>query len=230
MAYSDQEINLKAIFASLVTALEVSDPYTAGHSDRVGAMAVALAYDLGLSMREIEILQDAGTLHDVGKIGVPKEVLNKPGKLTPEEFELIKQHPVLGYNILAPLGLTELLEITRWHHERLDGKGYPDGIDEYPMLVRITQLADVWDALTSDRPYRAGMKPAKARSLMSNPAEFGFDPGLTEAFLRMTRFLAPDDDCEEDELEKVFEEIKQIDLSGLEPIGEPEEQAPAPAE
>lgn len=220
MAYSDQAVNLKAIFASLVTALEVSDPYTAGHSDRVGAMAVALGIELGLDQREIEILQDAGTLHDVGKIGVPKEVLNKPGRLTPEEFEYIKQHPVLGYNILAPLGLPELLEITRWHHERLDGKGYPDGISEYPLLVRITQLADVWDALTSDRPYRAGMRPAKARQLMSNPAEFGFDPGLTEAFLRLTRFLAPDDDCEDDEIEKVFAEIQDIDMSDLDAIGE----------
>lgn len=218
MAYSDQQVNLKAIFESLVTAVEVSDPYTAGHSDRVGAMAVALGLELGLSQREIEILQDAGTLHDVGKIGVPKEVLNKPGKLTPEEFEYIKQHPVLGYNILAPLGLTELLEITRWHHERLDGKGYPDGITDYPLLVRITQLADVWDALTSDRPYRSGMRPSKARALMSDPAEFGFDPTLTESFLRLTRFLAPDDDCEEDEMERVMQEISTIDMSDLETL------------
>lgn len=228
MAYSDQQVNLKAIFASLVTAVEVSDPYTAGHSDRVGAMAVALGLELGLDQREIEILQDAGMLHDVGKIGVPKEVLNKPGKLTLEEFEYIKQHPVLGYNILEPLGLTELLEITRWHHERLDGKGYPDGKTDYPLLVRITQLADVWDALTSDRPYRAGMKPAKARALMSDPAEFGFDPGLTEAFMRLTRFLAPDDDCVEDEIEKVFDEIKELDLSGLEALEDrPAFDAPA---
>jgi putative two-component system response regulator len=216
MAYSDQQVNLKAIFASLVTAVEVADPYTAGHSDRVGAMAVALGLELGLSQREIEILQDAGTLHDVGKIGVPKEVLNKPDRLTPEEFEFIKQHPVLGYNILAPLGQQELLEITRWHHERLDGKGYPDGITEYPLLVRITQLADVWDALTSDRPYRTGMRPAKARSLMSDPAEFGFDPGLTETFMRLTRFLAPDEDCEDDEIGRVMKEISELDLSGLE--------------
>jgi HD-GYP domain-containing protein (c-di-GMP phosphodiesterase class II) len=183
-------------------------------------MAVALGIDLGLPNREIEILSDAGTLHDIGKIGVPKEVLNKPGKLTPEEFEQIKQHPVLGCTILEPLGLKELLEITRWHHERLDGKGYPDGISDYPLLVRITQLADVWDALTSDRPYRAGMRPAKARALMSNPAEFGFDPGLTESFLRLTRFMQPDEDCVEDEVEKVFEEIKEIDLSGLEAMDE----------
>jgi HD-GYP domain-containing protein (c-di-GMP phosphodiesterase class II) len=214
VAFSDQAVNLKAIFASLVAALEISDPYTRGHSDRVGAMAVALGFELGLSDREIEILQDAGNLHDIGKIGVPKEVLNKPGKLTPEEFEQIKQHPLLGYTILKPLELTEVLEITRWHHERLDGKGYPDGITDYPLLVRITQLADVWDALTSDRPYRAGMPWEKARDLMSNPAEFGFDPALTETFIRLTKSLDPD--YLEDDLGQVLEEIKEIDLSGLE--------------
>jgi HD-GYP domain-containing protein (c-di-GMP phosphodiesterase class II) len=224
MAYQDQQVNLKAIFASLVAALEVSDPYTAGHSDRVGAMAVALGIDLGLEAREIEILQDAGTLHDIGKIGINKDVLNKPGKLTPEEFEQIKQHPVLGCTILEPLGLKELLEITRWHHERLDGKGYPDGISDYPLLVRIIQLADVWDALTSDRPYRAGMRPAKARELMSNPEEFGFDPGLSQSFLRLTRFMAPDTDCEPDEVDKLMDEIKDLDVSELEAISAADEQ------
>jgi HD-GYP domain-containing protein (c-di-GMP phosphodiesterase class II) len=216
VAFSDQTINLKAIFASLVTALEVSDPYTAGHSDRVGTMAVAMGLELKLSDREIEILSDAGTLHDIGKIGVPKEVLNKPGKLTPEEFEYIKQHPVLGFNILKPLGLTEVLEITRWHHERMDGKGYPDGITDYPLLVKITQLADVWDALTSDRPYRAGMPLPKARELMSKADEFGFDPALTETFIRLTKSMDPDYHGEE--IDQVLEEMKQLDLSGLEPL------------
>jgi HD-GYP domain-containing protein (c-di-GMP phosphodiesterase class II) len=225
VAYSDQAVNLKAIFASLVAALEVSDPYTRGHSDRVGTMAVAMGWELGLEIDQIEILQDAGTLHDIGKIGISKEVLNKPGKLTPEEFELIKQHPVLGCTILGPLGLKEVLEITRWHHERLDGKGYPDGITDYPLLVRITQLADVWDALTSDRPYRAGMRPMKARELMGNPAEFGFDPGLTETFLRLTRAIYPDDDCEENELETALAEIEAAHLEKeLEGLEETEEE------
>src|SRR5947207_908260 len=188
-------------------------------------MAVAMGLELKLTDREIEILQDAGTLHDIGKIGIPKEVLNKPGKLTPEEFEQIKAHPVLGYNILLPLKLTEVLEITRWHHERLDGKGYPDGITDYPLLVRITQLSDVWDALTSDRPYRAGMRPMKARALMSDPAEFGFDPGLTEAFIRITRFMAPDDDCVEDELSQAIAEIEAAGLEKeLEGLEEAEEE------
>ena len=218
VAFSDQTVNLKAIFASLVAALEVSDPYTKGHSVRVSTMAAAMGQELGLSIREIEILQDAGELHDIGKIGVPKEVLNKPGKLTPEEFEQIKLHPVLGCTILAPLGLTEVSEITRWHHERMDGKGYPDGISDYPLLVKITQLSDVWDALTSDRPYRAGMPLEKARELMSRPAEFGFDPALTETFIRLTRSM--DMDYHGDEIEQVLAEIKEIDLSGLEPLAD----------
>jgi HD-GYP domain-containing protein (c-di-GMP phosphodiesterase class II) len=193
MAFSDAHIALKAIFRSLIEALEVSDPYTRGHSERVASISVALGLELQLTTRELEILQDAGALHDIGKIGVSKEILNKPGRLTSAEFEEIKKHPIYGYNILRPLDLPEVLDITLKHHERLDGKGYPYGITDYPPLVRVLQIADVWDALTSDRPYRKGMGAAEARKLM-NPDEnqFGFDTDILAKFLDLTEFIFPE--------------------------------------
>lgn len=213
MSYSDAMIHLKAIFTSLIEALEVSDPYTKGHSERVGSLSVALGLELGLSARELEILKDAGALHDIGKIGVSKEVLNKAGPLTANEFEEVKRHVIYGYNILKPLEQTELLDITLLHHERNDGKGYPYGTTDLPLLVRITQIADVWDALTSERPYRAAMPLAKARELMgSDENTFGFDRELLETFLRLTRFIYPDDDCDPQEMSILFGEIAGIQL------------------
>ncbi|MCH7471873.1 HD domain-containing protein, partial [bacterium] len=144
----------------------------------------------------LEILQDAGTLHDIGKIGVSKDILNKPGKLTDEEFAQIKQHVIYGYNILRPLQIPELLDIVLMHHERLDGKGYPYGIKDYPRLVRVLQIADVWDALTSERPYRRAMSHAKARKLMGGAEnQFGFDQGLLAVFLDLTTYIFPDTKC-----------------------------------
>jgi putative two-component system response regulator len=211
MAYEDTTVNLKMIFTSLIEALEVADPYTRGHSDRVGSLAVALALDLGLSTRELEILKDAGALHDIGKIGVSGDILNKPGKLTDTEYEEVKRHPTFGYNILKPLAQQELLDCTLYHHERLDGRGYPTGTSDIPLLARVTQIADVWDALTSQRPYRAAMPHAKARQLMGGGENtFGFDAELLESFMRLTRYIFPDDDCDPHELERIFEEVAQL--------------------
>ena len=213
MALSDEMVNLKAIFTSLMEALEVSDPHTRGHSDRVGTLAVALGIELELSTRELQVLQDASVLHDIGKIGVPKEVLNKPGKLTPEEFAEVKLHVVHGYNILKPLAVPELLDITLYHHERIDGKGYPEGRTDYPLLVRVLQTADVWDALTSDRPYRPAMSYAEARTLMdSRTNNFGFDPAIMETFLRLTRYNFPDVDVDPGEIESQMREINALRL------------------
>jgi len=213
MSFSDAMINLKAIFTSLIEALEISDPYTKGHSERVGSLSVALGLELGLSTRELEILKDAGTLHDIGKIGVSKDVLNKPGSLTSIEFDEVKRHVLYGYNILKPLEQPELLDITLLHHERLDGKGYPYGTTDLPLLVRVAQIADVWDALTSDRPYRSAMPLAKARELMGGKDNtFGFDPGLLETFLRLTRFIFPEDDCDPFEMTNLYSEIAAIKI------------------
>lgn len=213
MAYADAMVNLKAIFTSLIEALEISDAYTRGHSDRVGSLAVALGLELGLTTRELEILKDAGALHDIGKIGVSKEVLNKPGKLTAVEFDEVKQHTVFGYNILKALEQPELLDITLLHHERIDGKGYPYGRRDYPLLVHIMQISDVWDALTSHRPYRQAMPFAKARGLMGDdPKTFGYDTELVQTFLRLTRFIFPDDDCDPDEMLHLLKEIEELKL------------------
>lgn len=216
MALSDEMVNLKAIFTSLMEALEVSDPHTRGHSDRVGSLAAALGIELDLSTRELQILQDASVLHDIGKIGVRKEVLNKPGKLTPEEFDEVKQHVVYGFNILKPLAIPELLDITLSHHERIDGKGYPEGRTDYPLLVRVLQTADVWDALTSDRPYRPAMSYAQARQLMDTKANnFGFDPAIMETFLRLTRYTYPDTDVDPDELKATMHEIRALRIKDV---------------
>ena len=197
MAFSDAQIALRSIFRSLIEALELSDPYTRGHSDRVASISVALGLELQMTTRELEILQDAGALHDIGKIGVSKEILNKPGSLTPEEYAEVKKHPVYGYNILRPLDLPEVLDITLRHHERLDGKGYPDGVTDYPPLVRVVQIADVWDALTSDRPYRKGMSVTAARALMDpDRNEFGFDTDILRKFIGMTEIIFPETDDE----------------------------------
>lgn len=211
MTLTGEKVNLKAIFTSLVTALDLSDNFTRGHSDRVGSLATAIGIELELSTRELQILQDASVLHDIGKIGIRKDVLNKPGALTADEFAEIKQHVIFGHNILKPLDIPELLEITLYHHERTDGKGYPEGRSEYPILVRVLQIADVWDALTSDRPYRQAMSFADARKLMnSQENKFGFDVEILEAFLRLTRFLMPDEDVDPDEVGKSMREIEQL--------------------
>ncbi|MCB1215776.1 MAG: HD-GYP domain-containing protein [bacterium] len=195
MKYAEETIQLKAIFTSLIEALELADPYTRGHSERVGTLSVSLGLELGLSTRELDILQDAGTLHDIGKIGVDSRILHKPGPLTEDEFAEIRKHPVYGYNILKPLCQQELLDITLMHHERMDGKGYPNGITDYPLLVRVLQIADVWDALSSNRPYRKAMPYGRIRRMMdSSENAFGFDPDLLDRFLALTTYIFPDDE------------------------------------
>jgi putative two-component system response regulator len=210
MSFSDETVGLKAALTSLVAALELSDPYTRGHSERVGMLSTAVGLEIGLEPHELEILQDAGALHDIGKIGIRKDLLNKPGRFTPEEFEEMKLHTIFGENILRPLGNQSLLDIALLHHERLDGKGYPHGVSDYPLLVRVLQVADVWDALTSDRPYRTAMPYSQARELMNSQVnQFGFDQAILEALLRLTRVIYPDTDCPSatDEVEQVVEEI-----------------------
>lgn len=195
MKYAEETIQLKAIFTSLIEALELADPYTRGHSERVGTLSVSLGLELGLSTRELDILQDAGTLHDIGKIGVDSRILHKPGPLTDEEFAEIRKHPLYGYNILRPLCQQELLDITLMHHERLDGKGYPSGLTDYPLLVKVLQIADVWDALSSNRPYRTAMPYGRIRRMMdSSENAFGFDPELLDRFLSLTTYIFPDDE------------------------------------
>ena len=175
---------------SLVRAVDAKDPYTHGHSERVTAFALKLAAELDMSRHDREIVQLAGLLHDVGKIGVPESVLNKPGELDDEEFEKMKLHPVHGAEIISNIESANVPEITsavRHHHERWDGSGYPQGLggDESPLIARILGLADAFDAMTSDRPYRKGFSMDRAVGVVRDCAGTQFDPGLAKAFARI---------------------------------------------
>ena len=150
---------------ALATALDARDPYTAGHSDRVSALSVAICKQLNLPPRDVEIVRLGALLHDIGKIGVPDDVLRKPGALTAAEFNIIKQHPVIGARMLRSVPfLVPHIPIVELHHERPDGQGYPKGLrgDEIPLDARIVHVADAYDAMTSARAYRTARPSAEA--------------------------------------------------------------------
>jgi putative nucleotidyltransferase with HDIG domain len=156
--------NLFATLYAFVGVIEARDPYTEQHSNRVTQIAIALCRAMGGSQEEQDILNVAGQLHDIGKIGIRDDILLKPGRLTDEEFRLIKEHPVIGANIVERLGLWDREKnIIRCHHERFDGNGYPDGLagEAIPMLGRILSVADVYDAIASDRAYRKRMEESR---------------------------------------------------------------------
>ena len=175
-----------ATIRALAMAIEAKDPYTRGHSERVAELSVRVAERMGLPEDELRVLRFAGTLHDVGKIGVPGSVLTKPGRLTAEEFEQIRQHPVIGEKMIREAEfLTEARDIVRQHHERPDGTGYPDGLkgDEICLGARIMALADAYDAMTTDRTYRKAMAPEEAIEEMKRVSGSQFDPDYLEVFL-----------------------------------------------
>jgi len=154
------EHSLQTMVQTMVKTVEVKDPYTAGHSERVKQYSVWMGEVLELSRYEQRILSYGAIIHDVGKIGIPDEILTKPASLTPDEFETIKQHTVIGANIVADIDMfRDCVPIVRWHHERMDGSGYPDGLrgDDIPFLARLVAVADVFDAMTSNRSYRSRM-------------------------------------------------------------------------
>lgn len=174
----------------LAAAVDAKDRYTQGHSQRVAHYAVELAQCLGYTEAKLERLFITGTLHDIGKIGVPDSVLHKPGPLTPEERSQMEQHPVLGELILKEVPqLADTLPGVRHHHERWDGKGYPDGLagEAIPFEARILALADTFDAMTSDRPYRRGMSYERALEEIERCAGTQFDPELAPIFVVMMR-------------------------------------------
>ena len=153
----------------LVNALEAKDPYLRGHSARVADLSATLAAEMGLPDDEVEQVRLAGRLHDIGKIGTREDVMNKRGRLTPEEYEHIKQHVIIGSQILAPLDhLGPVIDAVRSHHERWDGTGYPDRRkgEEIPLMGRIVGTAEVWDALSTSRPYQEVMSPDQALERM----------------------------------------------------------------
>ncbi len=174
--------------SALAQAVEAKDPYTLGHSDRVTQFAIAIGEDMGLSREDIAVLRYGATLHDVGKIGIDEAVLNKPGKLTTEEFLHMKEHPEIGENIVRGVDfLQKIRPIIRHHQERYDGLGYPDGLkgDEIPLMVAIVTVADVFDALTSDRPYRKAKTTAEAVAMIKEQSGRQHNPSVVESFLRI---------------------------------------------
>ena len=177
--------NLFATLYAFVKAVEARDLYTRQHSSRVTGLSIVLGKQLGCSKEELDVLNFAGHLHDIGKIGIRDDILLKPGKLTEAEFEKIKDHPVIGANILEQLGLWEReRQIIRSHHERFDGTGYPDGIkqDDIPFLARILSVADVYDAMASDRAYRKKMEDEVILKIINEGKGSQFDPDVVAAF------------------------------------------------
>jgi putative two-component system response regulator len=184
----------EAAFMTLALTIEARDPMTNGHCERLARHAVALGTALGVSETEVQALHRGGYLHDVGKVGIPDAVLLKRGPLTPAEFELMKKHPDIGDSLCAPLqSLRSVRPIIRCHHERLDGSGYPQGLrgDEVPLLAQIVGICDVFDALTSRRPYRPAMSQEDAvRLLLQDAASGKFRRDHVETFLSIARVPA----------------------------------------
>jgi len=186
----------ESAFMTLALTIEARDATTNGHCERLAYHAARLGRTLGLGAEEIEALHRGGYLHDVGKVGIPDAVLLKQGPLTPDEFEVMKRHTLIGDALCAPLqSLRRVRPIVLSHHERLDGSGYPAGLkgDDVPLLAQLVGIVDVYDALTSERPYR-GAYPADhaTRQLTTQASEGKFSARFVEAFLDTMRPMQPD--------------------------------------
>ncbi len=185
--------HLMEMVTSLAGAIDAKDPYTKGHSTSVSRYSEALAHALNLPEPEVERIKIGAMLHDVGKIGIPENVLKKPGKLDDDEWKIMKQHPTIGAEkVLAPNeALRDLIPIVKYHHERLDGKGYPEGLkgNEIPLAARIVSVADAYHALVSDRPYRKGMPIEKACAILKEGAGVQWDADLVRRFISIAPSL-----------------------------------------
>jgi putative two-component system response regulator len=179
------------ILFALAQAVEQRDRHTAGHCERLALISVTLGAALRLSQEELLVLYRGGYLHDIGKVGIPDSILFKPGKLTPGEWEVMRSHPVRGEEICRPLRMLDpVRHVIRSHHERWDGSGYPDGLagTQIPLLARVLQAADIYDALTSPRPYKSALTPRRALSVMVAETERGWrDPEIMQLFFRVHR-------------------------------------------
>jgi len=178
--FTDELENAETVVFSLALSIEAKDPNTEGHCERLSEFSEALAGRLKLPVEMRIALRRAGMVHDVGKVAVPEHILLKAGPLTDEEWKVMKQHPVVGERICRPLKSFRLvLPIIRHHHEKLDGSGYPDGLkgEQIPLLARVLQVTDVYDALTTDRPYRKALQPQKALAIMREEVKRGWWDG-----------------------------------------------------
>ena len=184
--YENMKDLLLNVIKTLVFSIEAKDTYTKGHSERVNILSMMVAEAMELSPQEKDALNWASILHDIGKIGVPERVLTKPGKLTREEFALIREHPEKGFNILMPIDqLGESLSGVRHHHEKMDGSGYPSGLkgQEIPLLARIIAIADTYDAMTSTRSYRTARSYEEAQTEIKRVKGTQLDPKIVEIFI-----------------------------------------------
>ncbi len=193
---AEQAKKIRTSFLSAITslafALEAKDKYTSGHSQRVADISTAMARELGLPSEDIERIRLAGLVHDIGKIGVRESVLNKPGRLTDEEFQHVQDHPEIGEHILAPIADDEeILRMVRNHHERYDGTGYPDALkkEQIPLGARILTVSDAYEAMTSERPYRSKMSDEDACEEIKRVRGTQFDPEIADAFLRVCSII-----------------------------------------
>lgn len=196
---TDSQTLIREIVEAFAKVIDSKDHYTNGHSFRVAKYTAILTRELGYNNDTIEHYYDVALVHDIGKIGIPKSILNKPGKLTDDEFAMIKTHPEKGYEILKDISLMPDMAIgARYHHERWDGEGYPKGLkgNDIPRVAQIIAVADTFDAMYSDRPYRKRMNFERAVSIIREEARRQFAPDVVHAFSRLIEhgyFRLPDD-------------------------------------
>jgi putative two-component system response regulator len=187
--YTDELDRADNVLMALARSIEAKDPYTEGHCDRISRYSSLLGEEIGLTEEEILALKVAGSLHDIGKIGVPDAILLKNGPLLPEEWEVMRNHTIIGERICQPMhSFKTVLPIIRYHHERQDGTGYPDGLrdKEVPLLARVMQLADVFDALTTERPYKRAFNRLEALEQMQSEVHKGWwDGELFDVFANL---------------------------------------------
>lgn len=187
--YTQEVDSVRNLIVSLANVIEAKDAYTDGHTRRVGGISRLLGEKLKLSAERLQNLEMSGIIHDIGKVGIPEAILNKPGKLTNDEYEIMKRHSVVGETICRPLNSLQMcLDPIRHHHEKLDGTGYPDGIagDALSLEARILSVADIFDALQSKRPYRDCMPIAQVKAIITDETNRGkLDPTVVQALFEL---------------------------------------------
>jgi putative two-component system response regulator len=185
-ALVDELDSAQSVLFAFARTLEAKSRYTQGHSERVTALALALADRVGLPAADTEPLRRGSLLHDIGKISTPDSILDKPARLTADEYAVVQRHPAEGVRMVESLrSIRDVIPFIRWHHERMDGRGYPDGLfgGSIPVAVRVLAVADVYDALATERPYRPALAPDECvRILRADAAGGGLDAELVEAF------------------------------------------------